>query len=89
MAAKDLVWQTTKLIGLANKQYFSTRARTFIEALNMASKPTAYEELVRLVMAGSLDDKEHVYEHCEMLWTGLNAWFDEMGIDYKLEELPF
>ncbi|MCD8510189.1 MAG: KNTase domain-containing protein [Bacillus sp. (in: Bacteria)] len=89
LAAKDLVWQTTKLVGLANKNYFSTRARTLEEALIMSSKPSGYEELVRLVMAGRLDDKKLVYECCEKLWSGLNEWFDEIGIDYRLQELPF
>ncbi|MDQ0178001.1 kanamycin nucleotidyltransferase C-terminal domain-containing protein [Bacillus chungangensis] len=61
LGAKDFVWQTAKLIGLANKQYYSTRARTFEESLKMASKPSGYEELVLQVMEGQLHDKQHVY----------------------------
>lgn len=89
IGAKDLVWQTAKLIGLANKTYYSTRARTLEESLSMKSKPSGYEELVKKVMEGQLDDKELVYQLCEHLWEGLNIWFDELGIEYKSKELPF
>ncbi|WP_339322060.1 kanamycin nucleotidyltransferase C-terminal domain-containing protein [Paenibacillus sp. FSL W8-0194] len=89
MGAKDLTWQTAKLIGLANRQFYSTRAKTFEESLNMASKPAGYAELVTRVMEGKLMDKEHVYRLCENLWTGLNAWYEELGIEYRSKELPF
>lgn len=89
LGAKDLVWQTAKLIGLANKQYYSTRARTFEESLKMASKPSGYEELALQVMEGQLHDKQHVYELCEKLWVGLNKWYEDLKIDYKTQQLPF
>lgn len=89
IGAKELTWQTAKLIGLANKQYFSTRARTLEEAISMDSKPAGFKELASAVMEGSLSDKEEVYQKCESLWTGLNDWFKELGIDYKTSHLPF
>ncbi|MEB6548936.1 hypothetical protein MXL46_07460 [Heyndrickxia sporothermodurans] len=89
LGAKDLVWQTAKLIGLANRKFFTTRARTFEESLLMESRPAGYDELVRKVMAGTLEDKEYIYQLCEKLWTGLNEWFAELGIEYKVQELPF
>jgi len=89
LGAKDLIWQTSKLIGLANKQYYSTRARTFEESLKMNSKPSGYEELVFCVMDGKLNDKEYIYKLCEGLWLGLNDWYAELGIDYKVIKLPF
>lgn len=89
LGAKDLAWQTAKLIGLANKQYYSTRARTFEESLKMAAKPSGYKELVLQVMEGQLHDKQHVYELCEKLWVGLNKWYEELKIDYKTQLLPF
>ncbi len=88
LGAKDLTWQTAKLIGLANKQYYSTRANTYQESLQMNSKPSGYESLVNAVMEGELRDKQHVYELCENLWIGLNEWFEQLGIDYKVDELP-
>lgn len=65
------------------------QARTFEESLLMKSTPYVYEELVKKVMEGQLDDKEQVYQWCKNLWEGLNSWFDELGIDYKSKDLPF
>ncbi|WP_456276360.1 kanamycin nucleotidyltransferase C-terminal domain-containing protein [Bacillus sp. AK128] len=89
MGATDLVWQTSKLIGLANRQIFSTRARVYEESLVMKSRPFGFEELVRKVMEGKLGDIEQVYTLCENLWMGLNEWYEELGITYKLNKLPF
>lgn len=89
LGAKDLAWQTAKLIGLANRTFFNTRARTYEESLQMPSRPSGYDELVGLVIRGQLHEMEMVYERCENLWTGLNEWYEEMGIDYRLMELPF
>jgi kanamycin nucleotidyltransferase len=88
MGAKDLVWQTAKLIGLANKQIYSTRARTYEESLQMKLKPLGYDNLVAMIMDGNLNDKEHIYILCENLWIGLNDWYEELGIDYKTKHLP-
>lgn len=55
----------------------------------MKSTPSGYEELVKKVMEGQLDDKEQVYQWCENLWEGLNIWFGELGIHYESKELPF
>lgn len=88
LGAKDLLWQTAKLIGLANKSYYTTRARTFEESLAMESIPAGYRELVDFIHGESPQDKEEVLRLCEELWTGLNEWFDEMGLDYRLTELP-
>lgn len=89
MGAKDLAWQTAKLIGLANRTYFTTRARTYEESLVLESKPDGYRELVSFLAEGDLRDKEALYQLCENLWTGLNAWYGELGIDYITNELPF
>lgn len=88
MGAKDLVWQTLKLIGLANKQYYSTRARAYEESLKMESKPVGYENLVIKVMEGKLDDSKLIYDLCEQLWVGLNEWFCDLKIEYISKQLP-
>ncbi|MBS4201212.1 KNTase domain-containing protein [Bacillus sp. FJAT-49732] len=88
MGAKDLVWQTLKLIGLANKQSYSTRARAYEESLVMESKPTGYENLVIKVMEGKLDDSKLIYELCEKLWVGLNEWYSDLEIEYISKQLP-
>lgn len=88
LGAMDIAWKTAKLIGLANKRYFTTRVKTFAESLEMVSQPQGYRELVSCVMAGDLTNREKVYQLCENLWTGLNEWFEELGIEYKSKELP-
>ncbi|ANS73345.1 KNTase domain-containing protein [Paenibacillus yonginensis] len=87
-AAYDLTWQTAKLIGLANRHPYSTRARTFEESVTLSSKPEGYAELAKRVMDGDLSDKQQIYELCEKLWTGLNRWTEEQGIAYISRELP-
>lgn len=89
IGASDLLWQTAKLIGLANKKYYSTRARTLEESVEMASIPFGYKELMLGMVAGQMADKEKTYRLCENLWSGLNERFAEMGLDYQLTELPF
>ncbi len=89
VGARDFAWQTAKLIGLANRQYYTTRARTFEESLRMESKPKGYDALALKVMSGDMGDRAELYELCEDLWTGLNVWFEELGIEYRVEEMPF
>lgn len=89
LGAKDLTWQTAKLIGLANRTFYNTRAKTLEESLSLKSRPSGYDELAQLVMRGQLLQIDHVYELCEQLWTGLNAWYEKMNIEYKSKELPF
>lgn len=88
IGARDLAWQTAKLIGLANKKYYSTRARIFEESLRMEIRPEGYEELVSCVMEGNPTDREEIYTLCEDVWTSLNKWFEELDINYKVNELP-
>ncbi|GAA0323833.1 aminoglycoside O-nucleotidyltransferase ANT(4')-Ia [Bacillus carboniphilus] len=88
LGAMDIAWQTAKLIGLANQKFYSTRARTYEESLQMKSRPKGYDDLITLVMKGDLLDKEKLYRLCELLWTGLNEWFLELGITYKENTLP-
>lgn len=88
LGAKDLLWETAKLIGLANKSYYSTRARTLGESVEMKSIPDGYRALADFIQAESLQDTEKLHHLCEELWTGLNEWFDGMGLEYRLKELP-
>lgn len=86
-AAYDITWQTAKLIGLANKQYYSTRAATYKESLLMPSIPSGYQALVAKVIEGDLRNKEELYHLCEDLWTGLNEWYSQLGIVYVSKQL--
>lgn len=89
LGARDLTWQTAKLIGLANRTFYHTRARTLEESLSLPSRPSGYDQLAQLVMGGQLFETDHIYELCEQLWSGLNAWYEQLNIEYTLKELPF
>ncbi|MDJ0333034.1 kanamycin nucleotidyltransferase C-terminal domain-containing protein [Planococcus sp. S3-L1] len=88
IGARDLLWQSAKLIGLANKTFYTARARTFKESVELASIPSGYKKLLNFITEGQLQDKEKFYFLCEDLWTGLNEWYINMGLDYRLKELP-
>lgn len=87
LGAIDLVWETSMVIGLMNRQYFTTRARTIEEAMNLPSLPNGYQALAAKVIQGSLEDVEQVYGWCEDLWSGLNEWCEQLGIAYKTEHV--
>lgn len=86
-AVFDFTWQVAKLIGLINKQHYSTRARTLEESVAKPIKPAGYSELAIKVIRGELTDKEELYRLCENLWTGLNELLEDMDIDYRSNNL--
>ncbi|QSS98678.1 KNTase domain-containing protein [Pontibacillus sp. ALD_SL1] len=87
--AHQLLRKASLLIGLQNNRFYSTQSKMFEEAMQLPSKPAGFNELALLVLSGDLTDSELVYKHCEELWKGLNNWFDELGIQYKIASLPF
>lgn len=85
-AVFDFTWQIAKLIGLINKQHYSTRALTLEESITRSMKPEGYSELAEKVISGELSDKEELYRLCENLWTGLNEWLENLDIDYRTND---
>ncbi|WP_195575679.1 kanamycin nucleotidyltransferase C-terminal domain-containing protein [Paenibacillus sp. 1001270B_150601_E10] len=88
LGAVDLVWEISVVIGLMNRQSFTTRARAIEEALNMPSLPAGYSDLAAQVLNGTLHDIDKIYASCERLWSGLNAWCEANGIHYRTEHVP-
>ncbi|MDR6724541.1 kanamycin nucleotidyltransferase [Paenibacillus amylolyticus] len=86
-AVFDLTWQTAKLIGLMNKQYYSSRAVTLEESIEKPIKPKGYVELATKVISGELADKEELYLLCENLWCGLNSLLEDLRIEYRSDVL--
>lgn len=82
-AVFDFSWQVAKLIGLLNKQHYSTRALTLEESIAKPIKPKGYSELAKKVISGELSDKEELYQLCENLWIGINELLEDLGIDYR------
>ncbi|GAK43238.1 kanamycin nucleotidyltransferase C-terminal domain-containing protein [Paenibacillus urinalis] len=62
--------------------------RDFFVRYDMMGRPSGYQALVTKVIEGDLRNKEEIYQLCEGLWTGLNEWYSELGIDYVSKELP-
>lgn len=86
-AVFDFTWQNAKLIGLLNKQYYTSRAVTLEESIDRPIKPEGYVELARKVISGDLSEKEELYQLCENLWSGLNRLIQELGIEYRSDKL--
>ncbi|MDQ0173574.1 kanamycin nucleotidyltransferase C-terminal domain-containing protein [Paenibacillus tundrae] len=86
-AVFDLTWQTAKLIGLMNKQYYTSRAVTLEESIEKPIKPEGYTELATKVISGELADKEELYLLCENLWCGLNRLLEDLRIEYRSDVL--
>ncbi|WP_229106806.1 hypothetical protein [Paenibacillus sp. 1001270B_150601_E10] len=42
-----------------------------------------YETMGKKVINGELSDNEELYRLCENLWTGLNELLEDLGIDYR------
>jgi kanamycin nucleotidyltransferase len=68
------------LIGLANRQLYSTSAKIFSESLKLDGRPAGYDDLCRLVMSGALSEPERILSACEAFWAGVNQWAQENGI---------
>ncbi|QKS69960.1 KNTase domain-containing protein [Paenalkalicoccus suaedae] len=87
MAAHDLLWQTAKLIGLANETYYPSRATMLRDATSMSNVPKGFDELVTSYLSGDMADKQAVYLACKNLWEGLQKWISEQGITYTEDVL--
>ncbi|MGZ9583032.1 kanamycin nucleotidyltransferase C-terminal domain-containing protein [Paenibacillus marinisediminis] len=86
-AVFDFTWQNAKLIGLLNKQYYTSRAVTLEESIEKPIKPKGYVELAKKVISGELSEKEELYLLCENLWFGLNKLLKDLGIEYRSDVL--
>jgi kanamycin nucleotidyltransferase len=82
-AVFDFTWQIAKLIGLLNKQYYTSRAVTLEESIEKPIKPKGYVELAKKVISGELSEKKELYLLCENLWLGLNNLLKDLGIEYR------
>lgn len=67
------------ILGLHNKQHFTTAAQVLPEALVLSNRPPGFDKLCRLVMSGHLYDSNSILETCENFWSGLLDWSKENG----------
>lgn len=77
-------------IGLANRRCISSATRKFEEARAMPDRPSGYEALAGLVIAGTLSDGARVAEAIERFWRDLVPWVEAHGITIaESERIPF
>lgn len=75
------------LIGLHNRQTYSTAARVLEEALVLPDRPDGFDALARLVMSGDLREP---LEALETFWAGVQAWAAAHGYPIVSEHrIPF
>lgn len=81
--AMEIATAGAMILGLHNKQFFTTSAQVLPEALSFADKPEGFEVLCELVMSGNLSDPKQIIVICENYWDSLLEWYARYG--YQIE----
>ena len=68
------------LLGLGSRYLYSGAPRFLEESLALPGRPTGYDRLCRLVMAGDLGNAGRVVDACDGFWTGIERWAQEREI---------
>lgn len=71
------------ILGLHNKQFFTTSAQVLPEALALIDKPEGFDILCKLVLSGNLSDPKQIIAICENYWDSLLKWSSQHG--YQIE----
>ena len=78
------------VVGLANRQCYTTGTRVISEAVALPDLPDGFRELGQVILTGDLRDGLRLGTACERLWQGLNIWAGDHG--YQIispEMIPF
>ncbi|WP_374110094.1 ANT(4')-I family aminoglycoside nucleotidyltransferase [Lysinibacillus sp. BPa_S21] len=81
--AMEIATAGAMILGLHNKQLFSTSAQVLSEALSLTDQPEGFDDLCELVMSGKLSDPQHIIAICENYWDSLLKWSSLHG--YQIE----
>jgi kanamycin nucleotidyltransferase len=68
------------LIGLAHRHLYTSGARVLAESLSLPGRPTGYDELCQIVMAGQLAQAMEIARTCDAFWVGLEGWAAKRGL---------
>lgn len=68
------------LIGLDNRYIYHSGGHILKSSLTLDNRPTGYDPLCKLVMAGTLSDPAQTIQACEDFWQGVNTWSKQKGI---------
>lgn len=81
--AMEIATAGAMILGLHNKQFFTTSAQVLTEALSFTDKPEGFDVLCELVMSGNLSDPQQIIAICENYWDALLNWSAQHG--YQIE----
>ncbi len=79
LLAMHLALHGALLIGLANRALYTSGAKVLAESLRLPGRPAGYDDLCRLVMAGTLGNPAQVGAACEAFWSGVERWAAARG----------
>jgi kanamycin nucleotidyltransferase len=68
------------LVGLENRQTYTTSGQMFADSLALPGAPAGYETLCRAVMAGRLYQAGEIGRWSDALWEGIEAWANARGL---------
>ena len=78
------------VVGLANRQCYTTGTHIISEAVALPDLPDGFRELGQVILTGDLRDYLRLGTACERLWQGLYIWAESHG--YQIispEKIPF
>ena len=85
-----LVQAVAMVVGLANRQCYTTGTRVILEAMALPDLPGGFRELGQIILTGDLRDGQQLGTLCERLWQGLNIWANDHGYQIiSQERIPF
>ena len=81
--AVELARHGACLIGLDHRHLYTTNTRLWEESLSLPGRPDGYDDLVRLVMAGTLDEPDRLAAAADAFWAGVERWAMARGLVIK------
>ena len=78
------------VVGLANRQCYTTGTRVIPEAMALPDLPDGFRELGQIILTGDFRDGQQLGTASERLWQGLNIWAKDHGYQFiSQERIPF
>jgi kanamycin nucleotidyltransferase len=85
-----LVQDVAMVVGLANRNCYTTGTRVISEAIALPDLPDGFGELGHVILTGDLRDGQQLAAACERLWQGINIWAQDHGYQFiSSERIPF
>jgi kanamycin nucleotidyltransferase len=85
-----LIQAVAMVVGLANRQCYTTGTRVISEAMALPDLPDGFRELRPIILTGDFRDGQQLGTACERLWQGLNIWAKDQGYQFiSQERIPF